>query len=73
MMGKTDHLPRCGEWMPQAKERCARMKGHAGSTNRHGQFSADHRTRYCLDNTYRMKIGREVDPFVFRGGEWVLR
>lgn len=35
--------------MPQAKEPCARRPGH----------TTEHRTRYALDNQYRMHLGRE--------------
>lgn len=31
---------RCGAWMPQARDRCARAAGHA----------ANHASRYALDN-----------------------
>lgn len=56
-------LPRCGVVMPVAKEPCARVAGHGYK----------HRSRWAMDNEYRARLGREVDPFVERGGEWVPR
>jgi len=63
MSGRTEARPRCGYPMPNAKEPCARMAGH----------KTEHRTRWAMDNQYRVDMGREPDPYVYRAGEWVPR
>lgn len=63
MTGRTDRLPRCGAWMRNIKEPCARAAGHRW----------EHRSRYALDNEYRTDMGREPDPYAFRDGQWVPR
>ena len=40
--------PKCGAWMPTAKERCARRAGHADT----------HKTRWAMDNQLAMVTGR---------------
>lgn len=44
----TRRVPRCGRYMPEAHEPCARAAGHQDCC----------RTQYALDNAYVMRMGR---------------
>jgi hypothetical protein len=56
--GMTNHRCRakCLAWMPIAKERCARDKGHL----------YDHKTRYALDNADAWRARHGYNPELYR-------
>lgn len=57
-----DAWPLCGAWMPKARERCARKRGHRWN----------HSTADAVENGLRMRSGLP-DPFIYRDGTWYER